>query len=46
LAGLSAFFLTVLIIADGRELIFNPDVDGLEGVRWFWDLTCDFWAVF
>jgi hypothetical protein len=18
----------------------------IEGVRWFWDLTCDFWAVF
>jgi hypothetical protein len=40
--GLTWFY--ILIIADGAYLICDADVVGSKRFRYFWDLTCDFWA--
>src|ERR1700756_2143187 len=46
--GRGLFFLTIISIAisiaDGGELTCQLYFILFEGVRWFWGLTCDFWA--
>src|SRR5260370_32633398 len=44
--GRGLFFLSILSIADGGELTCKLYFLLFEGVRWFWGLTCDFWAEF
>jgi hypothetical protein len=38
------FLIPISIIAGRAELIRHVDVAGLSWFRWFWRLTCDFWA--
>jgi hypothetical protein len=42
--GFCLFFSTVLSIAVGVELFSILDLLLFVWFRWFWDLTCDFWA--
>jgi len=39
-----------VLISNEKELVssFSTQVDvvGRQGLRWFWGLTCDFWAEF
>jgi hypothetical protein len=39
-----AFLDSYLIIAGWRELIRQLDLVSFDRFRWFWDLTCGFWA--
>jgi hypothetical protein len=43
-AELARFFSTVLSIADRVELFFILDLLWFVWLKWFFDLTCDFWA--
>jgi hypothetical protein len=42
--GLCFVFPSVLSIADRGELTCQVDLVSIVWFRWFWDLTCDFWA--
>jgi hypothetical protein len=42
--GRGFFLISNLIIEDWVELKCHADVADLLWVRWFWGLTCDFWA--
>ena len=42
--GRGLFLISILSIADGGELTCQLYFIWFEGVRWFWGLTCDFWA--
>jgi hypothetical protein len=39
-----AFLISILIIEDWVKLTCQVYSLLFEGVRWFWGLTCDFWA--
>ena len=44
MSGACLFLIYIFSIADRVELNFKLDLLLFEGVMWFWDLTCVFWA--
>jgi hypothetical protein len=42
--GRGLFLISILSITVWVELIRQLYLVLIEGVRWFWGLTCDFWA--
>jgi hypothetical protein len=44
MSGASLVLIYIFSIAVGMKLNFKSYLIGFQGVEWFWDLTCDFWA--